>query len=416
MASIKFRIKGSKDPSTIYIRYRDKTSDAEVPSGISINPEFWNNKSGWFRNKAAFTELLNYERELNQLKAYVLDCRFRQLKSSHPLNSNWLRQAVNTYWNKESSEKTFIEYMEEYKNSLKSKVSNGKKGVSEGTIKNYNTTIQRLKKYENKLNCKLFIQDLNLQFHKDYLEFASNELGLSINSIGKDFKQIKTVCFQLRDEGINIPIQVLSKKFNSPSEKSIFTTLTERDLEVLMEYKGIDRLENAREWLILGCYTGMRVGDLFSLTTENIHALQNGVKVIQHTQSKTLKKVTVPIHPYVERIIERNNGLPRPISNAKFNKYIKELCKACGISDLVKGTRQNPKTHKKETGYFEKWELIRSHTCRRSFATIHFNKLPNKVIMAVTGHSTERMLLTYIGKTETDHLNQYISLWKEQIK
>ena len=57
---------------------------------------------------------------------------------------------------------------------------------------------------------------------------------------------------------------------------------------------------------------------------------------------------------------------------------------------------------------FEKYELIRSHTCRRSFATNHYDKLSNKIIMAVTGHATEKMLLNYIGEVENNHLDDFI--------
>jgi hypothetical protein len=31
--------------------------------------------------------------------------------------------------------------------------------------------------------------------------------------------------------------------------------------------------------------------------------------------------------------------------------------------------------------------------------------------MAVTGHSTEKMLLNYIGETENDHLSDFLSVW-----
>ena len=75
------------------------------------------------------------------------------------------------------------------------------------------------------------------------------------------------------------------------------------------------------------------------------------------------------------------------------------------------GSRQNPDTHLKETEHFPKWQLIKSHICRRSFATNHYNKLPNKLIMAVTGHATEKMLLAYIGETEVDHVDDYFDLW-----
>ena len=61
---------------------------------------------------------------------------------------------------------------------------------------------------------------------------------------------------------------------------------------------------------------------------------------------------------------------------------------------------------------FEKWRLISSHICRRSFATNHFNKMTNKQIMAVTGHKTEKSLLTYIGKTDSEHISDFLNLWE----
>jgi integrase len=110
-------------------------------------------------------------------------------------------------------------------------------------------------------------------------------------------------------------------------------------------------------------------------------------------------------------ILERLGNFPRPISDQRFNEWMKIVCRESGLIQEVHGTRQNPTTHKKEMGTFQKWELIRSHTCRRSFATNHYNKLPNKLIMAVTGHATEKMLLNYIGETENTHLTDFLSVW-----
>jgi integrase len=90
------------------------------------------------------------------------------------------------------------------------------------------------------------------------------------------------------------------------------------------------------------------------------------------------------------------------------------VCHQVGINEIIKGTRQNPITHKKEVGMFEKWKLIRSHIGRRSFATNHYNVLPNKVIMAVTGHSTEKQFLKYIGEVESDHLQIFIDQWRKK--
>ena len=96
------------------------------------------------------------------------------------------------------------------------------------------------------------------------------------------------------------------------------------------------------------------------------------------------------MHKDIKLIIERLGSFPRPTSNQKYNDYIKQVCQQVVINEVIEGTKQNPVTHKKEVGMFEKWKLIRSHIGRRSFATNHYNILSNKVLMAVTGHSTEK--------------------------
>jgi integrase len=151
---------------------------------------------------------------------------------------------------------------------------------------------------------------------------------------------------------------------------------------------------------------------------DNIQTSVKGQKFIRYTQSKTGKQVDIPLHNDVLEILSNRGGFPRAISDQKFNDYIKLVCKSdkVKLNETIYGTRQNPKTHIKEVGYFEKWQLVRSHICRRSFATNHYNKLPNKLIMAVTGHSTEKMLLNYIGETENDHIEDFLSVWNTPTK
>ena len=57
-------------------------------------------------------------------------------------------------------------------------------------------------------------------------------------------------------------------------------------------------------------------------------------------------------------------------------------------------------------GVFEKWQLVGSHTCRRSFATNLYGKLETAFIMQMTGHTKESTFLSYIGKTSNDYLTQ----------
>ena len=65
------------------------------------------------------------------------------------------------------------------------------------------------------------IQEIDLSFHSQYLDFAYKKLSLSTNSIGKDIRQIKKICFDARDIGLNVNTQALTSKFVAPSEKAI---------------------------------------------------------------------------------------------------------------------------------------------------------------------------------------------------
>lgn len=411
MATVKYFLQGSK-PAMIYLRLRDgRKVDLKSPTGLTIDNKFWSKEKQWLKPKASFEGKLKLENTLKNMESLVYQRRNERLSKKLNLTAEWLKDVLTeaTSHHKSSGDELLL-LLEKYKERLSKTHKNGRP-ISAGTLRNYNTTIQRLRKYENHYGKTLVLKDIDLNFHTSYLEFAQSTLKLSINSIGKDFRQIKTVCLDSMDKGMEINPLSISRKFSIPTEKAIFTTLNERDLKLIKVFNGPDYLNNAKEWLIIGCWVGARVNDLMALTRSNIKKHKD-VQIIQYTQSKTGKTVKVPLHPDVLEIIDKHNGFPRPISDVKFNKYIKEVGKRAGLTEKVKGSRQNPKTHKKEVSTFEKWELLVSHCCRRSFATNHYNKLPNKVIMAVTGHSTEKMLLQYIGETESEHIQDYLDLWK----
>jgi integrase len=52
---------------------------------------------------------------------------------------------------------------------------------------------------------------------------------------------------------------------------------------------------------------------------------------------------------------------------------------------------------------YEKCDLCSSHVGRRSFATNNYGgPIPTSFLKYITGHSTEAMFLTYIGKSNKD--------------
>jgi integrase len=118
--------------------------------------------------------------------------------------------------------------------------------------------------------------------------------------------------------------------------------------------------------------------------------------------------MTVPLHKKVLEVLKKRDGkFPYAISDQKYNAYIKKVCEIAEINEVVNGskkleTSEESGIYRKETKEFKKWELVTSHIGRRSFATNFYGKIPTTYLIYVTGHSTEQMFLTYIGKSNKD--------------
>ena len=68
-----------------------------------------------------------------------------------------------------------------------------------------------------------------------------------------------------------------------------------------------------------------------------------------------------------------------------------------------------------KTETFKKYELISTHTARRSFSTIEFLKGTSSIaIMSITGHKTEKSFLKYIKLSNRDHAKQIQKQWEKK--
>lgn len=423
MATLKFTVRGTSNPSTIYARFTDgRKLHIIAKTDFLINPEFWDEVKATPKQKANNPDKLNLGIELGKLNTKIFQEYEKDKGTGIQFNKEWLELVIAKFKNPQLEQKTeyLIDLVRAYQTEMKTKINPiTRRQISQTTIRNFNTTLMRLKKFEEHKRKRYLLNEIDLTFFREFVSYEKENLLLAQNSISKDIKQIKTVCIDAKEKGFEINKQVEYKSFNVPNEKledkgkKLFVTITESEIELIKkcDLKKVNYLENARDWLIIGCWTGCRVSDLMQLTNDNIQITTKGQKFIRYTQSKTNKQVDIPIHLDVNEILERLGSFPRPISDQRFNEWIKKVCFQSKMTQDVHGTRQNPITHRKEVGTFQKWELVRSHTCRRSFATNHYNKLPNKLIMAVTGHSTEKMLLNYIGETENDHLNDFLTAW-----
>src|SRR5690606_33104431 len=123
---------------------------------------------------------------------------------------------------------------------------------------------------------------------------------------------------------------------------------------------------------------------------------------IRIKQKKTGNRTTIPIMNRMLMILDKYNGsLPNSASNQQLNRVIKLVAKLAGLTNIisVRKTNGNRETYVDTPLY----SLISSHTARRTYATIMFKMgIPSMLIMAVTGHKTEKSFLKYIRATNED--------------
>ncbi len=413
-----FIVKGKNPVCQIYIRlWKSKQIDQKAKTGLTVLYTNWDKKNEKVRNKANATDKDFTNNKLLELKTFV-NARFNeQYNNGEPIGAKWLKNAVEVFFNRATDKDPARIYLTEW---VKIFIENAPKRLNKGkpispnTIKKYVTAYNKLTAYENFIGKKIAFSDVTVNFYHDLVDYLRNELKLATNSAFSVITALKFFCGTIDFEGLEIPNHY--KKFSVRREIPKDIYLTNDEIKRIFEYDFSDKpyLDNARDLLIIGLNTGLRVSDFMRLDLSHIEDDTIRIKAL-----KTGKIAEIPINKQIADTLQKNGGnLPHHISEQKFNKYIKEIGRIVGIDNEVQGAKsmcvdENTKQYRKVQGTYKKWELITSHICRRSFATNLYGEVHNSVIMAITGHSTEKQFLQYIKKTATENAEILRNFYKQ---
>ncbi|WP_338731950.1 tyrosine-type recombinase/integrase [Mangrovimonas cancribranchiae] len=416
-----FIIPGKRKYSSIYVRFWDsKRVDQKTRTGLSVEKRNWSIKKQRFKivisEEDNNLDLLN--NKLDRLEKAIHKQYNKDYAESNHISRTWLKDVVNEFFNQvpedQNHKKYFAEWAEKFVENSKDRTVNGKR-LKANSLKNYTAALNKLKQYEKHRGIKLKFQDIDLEFYRDFVLYCNETLNLNNNSIGNLISRIKTFCSNIEIEGLPINPQYKHKEFKIPKNKTHHIYLNNKEIEKIFkhDFSESSKLDNARDLLIIGLRTGLRVSDFLRIKKENIFD-----NVINITTQKTNQNLTIPIHPQFRKILKKHNGnFPKKISDQKFNKYIKEVCEKAGIKNEVYGSLLDKKTKRKVEKHYPKHKLVTSHTCRRSFATnLFLEGIPNHIVMAATGHSSEKQYLAYVKATQEEHIERLQKHWKKQNK
>ena len=408
MAEIKLNLREpnsvKETPINVVIRYNGQK--LVYSSGKRIHPSMWDSLSQRAKRSKDFTtsELLNGSLRLIIQGVYEEIERYQKDNQQGFPEPKQLKTILDIRFSRitEVTKKNFFEFIEWYslvyapkKQLIK---NNETSATSPNTLKTYVTTLRLLKIFAE-CNGAFDFKDINLEWYQKFTDWCNSNKNYNPSTIGKHIKVIKTWLRKAEDEGLHTATFYKHQDFRKPSYLSESIYLNRDELAMIQSLDLSDRVEldRIRDLFLVGAWTGLRFSDFNRLREDNISD-----DFIRLKTSKTSSQAVIPINAVVRDILLKyDNNIPNGYANQYMNRQLKVICKMAKIQssetkiDFVNG--------KKRISEVKKWELVSTHTARRSFATNLYGLVPNNTIMAITTHKTEAAFLRYLRKSNDEH-------------
>ncbi len=196
----------------------------------------------------------------------------------------------------------------------------------------------------------------------------------------------------------NLEYKFFKPTLKQTQRKIVFLTKEEIgriiDLDLSGEYV---YLEPVRDTFLFCCFSGLRHSDANNLRKSDVKGDH-----IEITTVKTADSISIELNEITKAIIQKysdvlladNKALPN-MTNQAMNRDLKLLCRLAGIDEEIRVTTY--KGSERQDEIHPKWELIGTHTGRRTFIVNALSLgIPPNIVMKWTGHSDYKAMKPYI--------------------
>lgn len=408
-----------KDKTAIEVIIRFKGERFKLSTGLSVESRFWKNDSHRCKSTREYADAPFINSKLEQI-----EIRLKTVFTNYELKGiTPTKEMLNIELKGDEKERSFLTDIIKFhvEKSHYAGLTNAK----------YNTMLNWILAYEKKNHTKLTTSDINLEWYDRFKRWFNSQTyekkvgGIvetrqySLNYFGSVIKCLKVV---LKEAGkdFDIPEEVTDKRFKTEAEESDSVYLNESELKKIIDFtatienihlftnenrlynleRTISIINNTKQRFLIGCYTALRVSDFKRVDLVNVRDGFIRIKPKKGTKKNT--DVVIPIHPVVQSILDSGFDLEKRMYEQDINQWIKEICRVVGIDETISTTRTEG--GKQVERVYKKWQLITTHTARRSGATNMFKAgIPSISIMKVTGHSTEKSFLKYIKISQEEN-------------
>ncbi len=358
----------------------------KVPTNIRVKPAHWSSKKG---------EVLKGDFNYQQKNRFIKD---KESQISNYINNPNLEYQFAMLSKEEfllieevfpskkflKYKKSLADYIEEYYERRK------KLGHRQGTIKEFKTVLNRIKRFDDSNDRKTYLKDINISWSDDF-EVWLNKENYADGTIEKCYTILNTVLYhywEVKDEqNIEMTDKFQSKKFKrGKKSKNKPNPITEEQLMALYNHTFTENhFETVRKMILLQCFIGMRYGDIKRIKPENI---KENFLIFTPTKTDNYDVVVEqPLNKYSKELLEEVNFDTSCYSmqNQPYNRTIKELLKSISNKDE-----------------FEHLEFKTDHTSHNFRDTF--------ISLAVTKGVNWKSILKWVGQSSYNIMDRYIHL------
>lgn len=336
----------------------------ENATGYFVDPNFWDAKQQLTISKTSDAIYTNTQLEL--IKQKIKNSYLSILLETEDFDAN---DIYHKYLGKPINDSEFVvSYFQKYLGKIYKLIG---KDLQLATWKKYNYACIQIVgfiKWKFKKN-DISLEKINLQFLTEFEYYLKTEQNQCQSTINKAIQRFRKLIKIAMSEGFLEKDPFILYKPRKVKKEIIF--LTNEELKTLEKiYISQPRLALIRDLFVFCCYTGLAYNEMANLEIKNIQIGFDDINWIQMKREKTQRQISIPLLPKAEELIKKysddNNRIFPPISNQKFNSYLKEIADITGIEKRL--------TH---------------HVARKTFAStvLLYNDVPMEIVSELLGHS-----------------------------
>lgn len=431
MISITIRSKQPEGEAMLYTRMKIDGKSKWINLQLPVDIKKWREVSTSLKKQTNYLDRLGYSKKIADIEFAIKELRQRNCLTEESINDTILNTALVETRERIKKQDELQRYISDKQNkSVKTWIKDYISKIDTGEARTY--VGQRYRQNSIKIwkqFLRIFLDfchttddfswdDINQSLINRYMSFLE-EGGYSKSTADRYINCFKTLIGVAEREDIhnNYKARGLFRHTTvKDHEKTTAIYLTKEELEGLYNMELVGLEEKVRDAFLIACYTGQRHSDFSQLKTSCFDTIFDGKMVIRKVQTKTTTQVVIPIlDNKLKIILEKYNYKVPEIGDIVMNRYLKRIGEKLSHTVkslakdvktiLTKDEREAEKSKKKTFRRDEdgnvikyKWELIVTHTGRRTCATNMYlsRKYTTREMMLVTGHKKEENFMKYI--------------------